>query len=137
MKPIPTIPIYACPKCERPKPYNQWPKDPMETAYCSDCGAAVKWDHDREANFVSVAIYEVGRAYGGPEEGGWYYDVGMRDPASLRCYPVAEWPQAQLYLKQAQREADQRGSRDFRLQASLYVDEVAPEMFPKNRPYYS
>ena len=137
MKPIPTIPVYICPKCECLAPYRQWPNDPVEGAYCTHCNTQVKWDHDREASFVSVAIYEVSRAYGGPEEGGWYYDVGTRDDSSLRCYPVSEWPQAQLYLKQAQREADQRGSYNFRLQAPLYVDEVAPDGFPKNKPYYS
>lgn len=26
---------------------------------------------------ISVAIYEVDRAYGGPEEGGWYFDTGV------------------------------------------------------------
>ena len=137
MKPIPTVPVYICPKCEHAAPYRQWPRDPVEGAYCGDCGAEVKWDHDREASFVSIAIYEVGRAYGGPEEGGWYYDVGTRDDASLRCYPVSEWPQAQLYLEQAHREADRLGSRYSRLQASLYVDEVAPAGFPETRPYYS
>lgn len=28
--------------------------------------------------FYTVAIYLVDRAYGGPEEGGWYYDCGTR-----------------------------------------------------------
>jgi hypothetical protein len=26
--------------------------------------------------FTFVNVYEVDRAYGGPEEGGWYYDTG-------------------------------------------------------------
>ena len=141
MKPIPTIPVYICPECERRQPYNQWVHDPVKAPYCGlycgDCGEEVKWDHDREASFVSVAVYEVDRAYGGPEEGGWYYDVGTRDNASLRCFPVAEWPQAQLYLEHAHREADQRGSRYCQMRASLYVDEVAPAGFPKHRPFYS
>lgn len=36
---------------------------------------------------LSVAVYLVDRAYGGPEEGGWYYDCGqlVSDDAELAC----------------------------------------------------
>lgn len=30
----------------------------------------------RSTTIFSVAIYEVDRAYGGPEEGGWWFDTG-------------------------------------------------------------
>ena len=34
--------------------------------------------------YVYVNVYETGRDYGGPEEGGWYYDVGT----AYRVMPV-------------------------------------------------
>lgn len=33
-------------------------------------------DENKARGFYTVAIYAVDRAYGGPEEGGWYYDYG-------------------------------------------------------------
>ena len=33
-----------------------------------------------------IAVYEVDRAYGGPEEGGWYFDTGEL----VYCEPIAE-----------------------------------------------
>ena len=35
-------------------------------------------DEDRD-NFYSASIHLVDRAYGGPEEGGWYFDYGEPD----------------------------------------------------------
>ena len=35
-----------------------------------------------------VNIYKVDRAYGGPEEGGWYYDVG--ELVETKCFCSAE-----------------------------------------------
>lgn len=34
----------------------------------------------KNAGFVSVAVFLVDRAFGGPEEGGWWYDCG--EPAN-------------------------------------------------------
>jgi hypothetical protein len=30
----------------------------------------------KNSNMVSVAVYRCDRAFGGPEEGGWYFDAG-------------------------------------------------------------
>jgi hypothetical protein len=40
--------------------------------------------------FYSVAIYLVDRAYGGPEEGDWYYDCGVIVTEVLDGIPVPE-----------------------------------------------
>lgn len=39
--------------------------------------------------FYTVAIYLVDRAYGGPEEGGWWYDYGVRQDIDF----AKQWPE--------------------------------------------
>lgn len=40
--------------------------------------------------FYTVAVYLEDRQYGGPEEGGWYYNAGQRvdDPEETDCVPA-------------------------------------------------
>ena len=42
-----------------------------------------RWREPRGPKLWSVAVFMVDRAYGGPEEGGWYYDTGS--PADEFC----------------------------------------------------
>lgn len=42
---------------------------------CPSCDAAPK---SVRRTVIAVAVYLIDRAYGGPEEGGWYYDCGER-----------------------------------------------------------
>ena len=56
-----------------------------------------QFDAERRANitiesaeFSYINVYLVDRAYGGPEEGGWYYDYG--NPVESRRVRV-DWPQ--------------------------------------------
>jgi hypothetical protein len=42
-----------------------------------------------------VAIYLVDRLYGGPEEGGWWYEAGVRLDASNLHIPVSPFPNRQ------------------------------------------
>ena len=44
----------------------------------------------QSAEFSYINVYLVDRAYGGPEEGGWYYDYG--NPVESRRVRV-DWPQ--------------------------------------------
>lgn len=43
---------------------------------------------DAVRGFYTVAIYLIDRAYGGPEEGGWYYDCGTPylEPEAARLF---------------------------------------------------
>ena len=50
------------------------------TFYCDECDEEFS---GRVEMTLFVNVYLVGRAYGGPEEGGWWYDYG---------YPVASVP---------------------------------------------
>ena len=107
-----------------------------------------QFKQERQAlGFYTVAIYLIDRAYGGPEEGGWYYDYGM---------PCLE-PEAAAYFKAFDNLADandyaeelnitvlpdwNEGRRDIGSVLSEGVFEALwsegfPQAFPTSRPHY-
>lgn len=87
-----------------------------------------------------VNAYSVGRYYGGPEEGGWYYDAGtpiasvpVGDDASDEQIAAVK---AELTSAHGWESRNSRssvlGGDDFK----IYVEEHPAEDFPKTRPYY-
>ena len=90
-----------------------------------------------------VALYELDRCYGGPEEGGWWYDCGTLARV-LRVVPIED--AAYAVGARANRLIDrlQRGRTDVssmayrggRLGAEVYAD-TAPPSFPETRPTYA
>ena len=89
-----------------------------------------------------VAFYEIDRACGGPEEGGWYYDTG----SLVRLYQVfanenGAWRaanRANRLLERLQRHRRPVSSAAYdggRFQACVF-DRVPPEHFPANPPSY-
>jgi hypothetical protein len=102
-----------------------------------------------------LAFYEIDRRYGGPEEGGWWYDCGRR----VRMFRVT--PNEELAYIWARRANDilqvvQRNKRDVgsvlysggryccevyqdsapqRYCCEMYQDSV-PEYYPETRPHY-
>ena len=92
----------------------------------------------------AVAVYEVDRAYGGPEEGGWWYTCGdlvrtvkrfrSEDEAYDYCRRINDklHSRREFYGIRSSSSAAYSGG-DYR--AKVY-DNVAPESFPVNRPYY-
>ena len=89
-----------------------------------------------------VALYEMDRTYGGPEEGGWWYDCGELARV-LRVVPTAD--AAYDLAARANRLMDrlQRGKRDVgsviysggRYSACVF-EHTAPRAFPETRPRY-
>lgn len=92
-----------------------------------------------------IAVYEVDRCYGGPEEGGWWYDTG-----ELKKILGVKRDEDEAYATARRLNAwlDRLQSGDYRknvnsvcysggaLSVSVYED-VAPAYYPKERPYYS
>lgn len=92
-----------------------------------------------------VAVYHVDRAYGGPEEGGWWY--GVKEPS----HEYAEHMRGFSCLDEARTYRDhidatvcgpanknRRGLHSV-LSQGLYAVEICegvPEAYPKRRPYY-
>lgn len=108
-------------------------------------------DEEREhsvprcAGRYMVAIYEMSRHYGGPEEGGWWYDAG--DLARLVCvsknehdaYRIAGRMQHlyRMFVKKNRRFRERfsmaytGGDYEFMVYAGL-----PPMHFPEVRPHY-
>lgn len=89
-----------------------------------------------------VAFYEIDRAYGGPEEGGWWFDTGQL----VRIHRVfldeakaeAACRRANRILHQIQRELRSVGSVIYdggRYAADVFPDN-APPFFPATRHHF-
>lgn len=83
-----------------------------------------------------VAVYECDREYGGPEEGGWWFESG--ELVHKITVPAGEVRQVIARLKQTYPYTGKRGSVNYSGgDYSIEVwDEQPPVRFPKERPYY-
>lgn len=126
----------------------------------SDDHCLVCEQEDRKARepFWTVAIYLIDLAYGGPEEGGWYYQCGERIDHALEGIP-AEFTfnsfnpaagktaeeHAIAFAEQLQKLLDagpNKGRRDIssvlsegRYNAQVYNGHP-PHHYPETRPHY-
>jgi hypothetical protein len=83
----------------------------------------------------TVAVYSVYRSYGGPEEGGWYYDCGdlVRTVKRFRSENEA-WDYCNRLNDKLYGHDHVRLRKDI-YRAKVY-DSTAPDSFPSERPYY-
>lgn len=89
-----------------------------------------------------LALYEIDRAFGGTEEGGWFYDCGQlvkilavdhdKERAMARCNRMNRWLDR---LQRNRRPVSSVAYDGGRYQAMTYQD-VAPAFFPRERPIY-
>lgn len=97
------------------------------------------------ASTFVVAVYDVGMRWGGPEEGGWWYDAGSL-VRTLRTFRNEERAYAfcrRLNGKLASRAyGPNQGKREYssvlsdgEIQACVYQN-AAPMGFPERRPHY-
>lgn len=89
-----------------------------------------------------VALYELDRAYGGPEEGGWWYDTGdLRRPLALAptneaAVTIAARANRLLdRLQQNKRPVDSVAYDGGRHHALVFTT-TAPPSYPAERPSY-
>jgi hypothetical protein len=120
---------HRCPNCgwrsEQDVTYDPYTGD----SYCDICdGSEIAESREIEPEFISVAAYTTDRCYGGPEEGGWWYDEGYRCDETLRCFAIGDLPQAELYCE---RLWDQGYSV-----VRAYGDRLAVKKWPEIRPVY-
>jgi hypothetical protein len=102
---------------------------------------------------LSVAIYLVDRAFGGPEEGGWWYTHGTPVTENLSDEVGKDWAlpryfhnenEAVSYSEQLQDRLDDTVNKGRRSIGSVlsqglywaYVEEGHPRPFPEERPHY-
>ena len=114
------------------------PSIPAHVCDDPDCGL---WN----AHLYWVALYEVSQKYGGPEEGGWWYDTGdlITDP---ELYAAGVFPQSFGHLCEARagRERLQMSANVLnakrRSHEPQYFAEIhersLPDFYPESRPRY-
>lgn len=123
-----TVPIYYCSHCqyrtEHPEKYDG-------EDFCPLCGNEIGATEHRPARWMSVAVYEISRNYGGPEEGGWYYDSGTLYTPLIGQALVTEDIDAGMAHFRALNATLERGVR-----AKIFVEEFPPRSWPENRPHY-
>ena len=85
-----------------------------------------------------VNAYEVGRCYGGPEEGGWWYDAG-NPLASIPCRTEEEIEAAKKLLHDIFDEEYNKNGRYSVIGTDdlvVYVEDDFAAPFPAERPHY-
>jgi hypothetical protein len=96
-----------------------------------------------EPKVFIVAVYLVDRAYGGPEEGGWWYDCGelirimrtFKNERGALAYSRGLNARLDRTLNKGRREISSVLS-DGQYEAQVR-DDFAPKHFPETRPFYS
>lgn len=89
----------------------------------------------RPAEWWSVAVYQRGREYGGPEEGGWWYDTGsLTEHRKVRVYESYAEAQARVQELYAEIRADGQLSE---LGVVGFTERLPVWKFPERRPRYS
>lgn len=101
---------------------------------------------EQRRNVYVVAVYECHQAFGGHEEGGWWYDTGHL-ARIVRTFRGSEYA-ANRYCRRLNERLDSRrigpnqGRREYtsvlsegEYRARVYTT-TAPENFPDSRPHY-
>lgn len=131
-----TVPTYVCDDCGDQMTHGEVLWDGYDEGTCRRCQSLVSGAGDRDATYWSVGVYEVTRQYGGPEEGGWYYDAGYRiEPHKMRVF--ADYAEAALYaarLWDELPESDKRG--ESRLTVCGFTECLPETHWPRARPRY-
>ena len=83
-----------------------------------------------------VNKYEIGRAYGGPEEGGWWFDYGIFDgcEAMFTTYEEAREFADALTLREGPQ--GNLGSVNTEYVVKFFVEEEAGADWPEETPRY-
>ena len=121
---------FQCKDCGAIHDYSRLIHSDYEDSVCPGCDGPVEFFQDRPAHWVSVAVYHVGRSYGGPEEGGWWYTEGEIYKPTLRCFEDCDFPQVQDYIDLLNRRFPEK-DMNVRLEIETIV-----ESFPTRRPVY-
>lgn len=131
-----TVSVYTCPGCGQVQ-HDEVETDAYGETECIHCERSVRATEERPATYWSVAVYSVGRQYGGPEEGGWWYDAGsLERPGLVRGFE--DYDEAEAYLKKLWDETpdeDKRG--DSRVVVRGYTERLPEYHWPRVRPRYS
>lgn len=126
-----TVSQYKCHSCERVGEADQWVRDDYIGLCCGECGEEVRSENERPAKWWSVGVYETGRAYGGPEEGGWWYDTGSRcDNWTVRGFQ--DMALAQAYIEELR--LVYKDDKNIGVQG--FTEKLPEAGYPERKPVY-
>lgn len=123
-----------------------WDNNPGQERQCDDEDPCAY--HDTRPQFHSAAIYFEDRYYGGPEEGGWWYDAGepvLRDTElAIRTRFFATAKEAYEYASRVLQPICDKRNKGRRPTSSMasegayapHVTRGLPAPFPEHRPHY-
>lgn len=101
----------------------------------------VSEDGDVEPRWWGVGVYEVWRSYGGPEEGGWYFDSGELVESYIVSADEGEGTLdalcarlEQTYPRTGRYTSVIYDGGDYRIK--VRAEEIPEPFFPKVRPHY-
>ncbi len=105
----------------------------------------IRWWHGTETREAAVNryinIYELDQHYGGPEEGGWWYDSGT--PVYTMALPEGTEEDAALAAVDALREVYRYEGRLTKSRYphdgydySVVLEDEPAKAYPESRPYY-
>lgn len=115
--------------------------DPEGRMVCGTCKSVLNSNRYDGAKFVN--IYEVNRGYGGPEEGGWWYDYGSVSVSFAIPSGDQEEAKAKLILAQSIVD-DWNGDGENRDLGSVncvgsflcWIEDHPGRDFPDRKPHY-
>ncbi len=103
-------------------------------------GQTVEHTQDEPATWWTVGVYTQYRQYGGPEEGGWYYDAGsLTWHGRLKFfdnYDKAKAYMDKLWVLVEYVNSDYTVDEE-RLTVRCTTEAMPDTHYPKTRPYYS
>ena len=112
--------------------------DYVEWYMAHDTGVIVEQTSERPALWWCVAVYTSNRAYGGPEEGGWWYNVGgLTEHHRIKFFE--KYQDAYYYTQElwawCMEENKDRG--DEKLVVRAFTEQLPDTHYPKTQPFYS
>jgi hypothetical protein len=133
-----TTPIYSYMEGGRTHTYEhtevEWDDNSGEY-YVKDGPHGLMSDMSRPAKWWCVAVYDTWTRYGGPEEGGWYYQCGsLVEHSRIRFFD--NYAEAEEYLSTLWDWCGTQPARETGLIARSYTERMPDAFFPKTRPYY-
>lgn len=131
------VSVYVCRECERESTHDEVRWDGYGEGECPHCEHGVSPVREVPATFWSVGVYTVCSVYGGPEEGGWYYDAGSLDqPRKIRVFEDYEEAEAYQASLLAEIPPEERRGTETRTSVCGFTEELPARSWPSVRPRY-
>lgn len=132
--------IHVCPSCDLRTEFQSHTHEEYPT--CWYCGHELSTQPTsyRDPYYVTVAVYDMSRSYGGPEEGGWWYWEYDLIRGTQRSFLAEDAPQAEVYkdtlLHRYNSEMNPKYSHEAKVAVRCFAEDEAPKHLPLSRPHY-